>query len=42
MKIKIKKDFKTFKGELKKGEVINVTPYAGEKWVKDGLAVKVK
>jgi hypothetical protein len=42
MKVKIKKGFKTAKGEIKKGEILNVTPFAGEKWINEGLAQEVK
>jgi len=42
MKVEIIKSFKTTRGEVKKGEVLEVTPFAAGKWIKDGLAKEVK
>lgn len=42
MKIRITKDFKTARGELKKGQIIDVKPSVADKWVAGGLAIYLK
>ncbi len=42
MKLLIRKDFEAGKGTLKKGDVVNVTPLAGNRWIKDKLAKEIK
>jgi hypothetical protein len=42
MKIRIIQDFKTARGELKTGQVIDVKPSVADKWVSGGLAIYLK
>ncbi len=42
MKIRIIQDFKTVRGELKTGEILDVKPSVAERWVKEGKAIYLK
>lgn len=42
MKIRITRDFKTTKGELKTGQILDVKPSVADKWVEEGKAIYLK
>ena len=42
MKIRITKDFKTARGELKTGQILDVKPSVADRWVAEGLAIYLK